>query len=168
MRKEMLIQLLPSVASSCTQELSDKKVYAQENRKDFRGNDNLICEQKYYYIKQSSSVVSGTPFTCIKDDLSSALSKASEALSKGAGSEGVLRTIEVCSNHIKKRVYGISSHTIENQFYNLLGIREDYLLMSLGNVKCWDPSVMTVLGPKSVDCATVLSFGKTIRRYNMI
>lgn len=128
--------LLTSVARSCCMELSIK----------FVNQDNYASEQKFNWIKPNSSLISGTPFTSIKDNTSSVLFKTSEALSKGAGAKCISRVSEAQIRQIN-RVYGVSSHSKGNIFSKVLDVPEELLLTCMGNPNIMDPVGLPVEVP---------------------
>lgn len=142
--------VLTLLCKSCTFEPSIKKNYISKTIKEFVSQINVGGEQKYLWVKPVMAMVSGIPYTTVKDDISSIHSKASEALSKGGPEELIMVLCTILAEHVK-RTYGISNFNTKNKISESLGIREEWLPTALGNGNVTDPTTLALLGPDCMD-----------------
>lgn len=139
-----------SIMKLCTFEPSIKKNFISKYQKEFISQMNVGGQQKSFWVKPVMSMVSGLPYTTLKDDYSSVYSKMSEAISKDAPNESV----EYCMTHILNgidKIYGVRSYKSGNKISQKLEIPIGMLPMCLGGrtTKCF--STIGVLGPRIVD-----------------
>nr|UYL95513.1 MAG: polymerase [Zhangye tick virus 1] len=159
MSKDQILEMLWGPLEYYTRqvciEVSIKKSYVSSIIKQFVSQYNIAGEQVSLWVKPAMSSVSGCPYTTPKDDVSSVLSKVSEALSKGAPRR-VAETINKEMTEYILCIYGIRERDGSNKFAKLLSVDEEDLPMALGGTHVHDYSVLAIAGPKSVEQMKIL------------
>ncbi len=145
--------MLLDISKNFCIELSIKKSNISRYIKQFVSQYNIGDEQVYIWVKQIMSCVSGLPYMDFKGDITSILSKVSEAASKGAP-ERVCRSVTRSLIDYVQRVYGVRRKN-KNVFSETLGISEKYLPLCLGGGKDVNMELLAYLGPQFCDIDTI-------------
>nr|UYL95520.1 MAG: RNA-dependent RNA polymerase [Yushu tick virus 1] len=143
-------------------ELSKKKSSVSLQCKQFISIYNIGGEQIHPWVKPAMAVVSGLPYLTLADDMSSALSKISEAGGKGAPKSVMEMALTVVRAHVLD-VHGLLERkTGKNKLATLLGVDESMMPMMLGGcfVRDWASFVMT--GPKYIDKSALMHLLKRV------
>nr|WPR16589.1 MAG: RNA-dependent RNA polymerase [Beetle peribunya-like virus] len=143
----LFINSLIGCGKFLTIEPSIKKSFCSSILKEFVSQVNYGGEQKSFWVKPTMAIVSGLPYTTVHDDISSILSKASDALSKGANDKMIKKIIDATKRHVKF-VYGLTNSKDDSISSDILSIREEFLPMCLGNSNV-DSTLLAVIGPSS-------------------
>lgn len=143
-------------------ELSKKKSSVSLQCKQFISIYNIGGEQIHPWVKPTMAVVSGLPYLTLADDMSSALSKISEAGGKGAPKNVMEMALTIVRSHVLD-IHGLLERkTGKNKLASLLEVDENLMPMMLGgcHVRDWASFVMT--GPKYIDKSALMHILKRV------